>query len=82
MKRTIEKLAQERRDKEQRFSKKLEEYQEDRQSLEHLEERLKTSTFPALSKKRDIFAPKAKPSSRNGKNSGTFWRRRSAGQKR
>jgi 2-polyprenyl-3-methyl-5-hydroxy-6-metoxy-1,4-benzoquinol methylase len=63
MKRTIEKLAQERRDKEERFSKKLEEFQEDRQSLERLEERLKTLTFPALSKKRDIFAPKAKPSS-------------------
>jgi hypothetical protein len=42
MKRTIEKLTQERREKEEQFAKKLGELKEAGLSVEHLQERLKT----------------------------------------
>jgi O-antigen chain-terminating methyltransferase len=68
MKRTIEKLSQERREKEEQFAEKLAELKRDSLSLEHLEERLKTLEFPAPSDKKQLFTSKIKPSPSDGKN--------------
>jgi len=62
MKRTIEKLTQERREKEEQFAEKLAELKRDSLSLEHLEERLKTLEFPAPSKKKHLLTSKIKSS--------------------
>jgi SAM-dependent methyltransferase len=62
MKRTIEKLSQERREKEEQFAKKLAALKEASLSLELLEERLKTLKFSASAEKRHLLASKIKSS--------------------
>jgi len=62
MKRTIEKLGQERREKEEQFAKKLAELKEAAESLGQLEERLKTLEFPVPSEKKRPFTSKTKSS--------------------
>lgn len=66
MKRTIEKLCQERREKEEQFAKKLGELKEAGLSIGHLEERLKTLESPAPSEKKRLFTAKAKSSPSGG----------------
>ncbi len=60
MRRTIEKLTHERREKEGQFAQKLAEIREAGLSLQHIEERLKTLEIPASSEKRHRFTPKGK----------------------
>jgi len=60
MKRTIEKLAQERREKEARFAKKLEELREHGLSFERLEERLQTLPPSDLKRKKGPFSAQAR----------------------
>jgi O-antigen chain-terminating methyltransferase len=66
MKRTIEKLTQERREKEEQFAKKLGELKEAGLSIGHLEERLKTLESPTPSEKKHLFTSKAKSSPSGG----------------
>jgi O-antigen chain-terminating methyltransferase len=62
MKRTIEKLNQERREKEEQFAKKLSELNKTSLSFELLEERLKTTKFFASAEKKHPLVSKLKSS--------------------
>jgi 2-polyprenyl-3-methyl-5-hydroxy-6-metoxy-1,4-benzoquinol methylase len=62
MKRTIEKLSQERREKEEQFAKKLAELKEAGLQLELLDERLKALKFSTSEEKKHLLASKIKSS--------------------
>jgi O-antigen chain-terminating methyltransferase len=62
MKRTIEKLSQERREKEAQFAKKLAELKEDSLSLELLEEHLRSFQPSGSAEKKHLLASPKKPS--------------------